>query len=126
MNHSFFFDGNEKRIGWSIQSYESKIEQVREHHNIYLNKVTKEQSKLMALHVGLFWGIGKFIIKNEDRFKVMVDSKSMMNYLTKEEIPIDYFLKTRIHFIDHLINQRKLKIHYELISPEENYVSKSI
>ena len=42
-----------------IQTNDSIIEQKREHSEIYLNKVTIQQSKYIAIHVGLFWGIGK-------------------------------------------------------------------
>jgi len=99
-----------------IQTDNSKVEQMREHSEIYLNKVTKAQSKFIALHVGLFWGIGRFIIKNEDHVIIKTDDKSMISYLLKNEISSDEFIKTRIRFIDQLINQRKLKINYELIT----------
>ena len=38
-----------------IHTNKSKIEQIREHPEIYWNKVTIEQSKYIALHVGIFW-----------------------------------------------------------------------
>ena len=57
-----------------IQSQNSKVEQKREHSDIYLNKVTILQSKYIALHVGLFWGIGRFIIHDEDN--ITIKSKS--------------------------------------------------
>jgi len=126
LQHFFFFDGNEKRIAWGIKSNELKIEQMREHVNIYLNKVTKEQSKIIALHVGLFWGIGRFIIKNQDEIKVMIDSKKLFQVLTKKETIKDEFVQKRICFITQLIDQRKLKISYEFIEPQRNHISKLI
>jgi len=126
LQHSFFFDGNEKRIAWIIQSSDSKIEQMREQVDIYLNKVTKEQSKLIALHVGLFWGIRRFIVKNNDQVKIMIDDKSLGDYLLQNKKCTDELVKTRIHFINQLIIQRKLKTDLEFIAPEENYVSKLI
>jgi len=126
LQHFFFFDGNEKRIAWEIRSNDSKIQQIREHVDIYLNRVTKEQSKIIALHVGLFWGIGRFIIKNKDEIKVMIDNKNLFQVVTKNEIITDKFIQTRIHFISQLIKQRKLNINYELIEYKENHLSKLI
>jgi len=122
----FFFDGNEKRIVWEIRNNESKIQQIREHVSLYLNKVTKEQSKIIALHVGLFWGIGKFIIKNKEEIKVMIDNKIMFQFLTKNVAITDKFIQTRIHFINQLIKQRELNIDYKLIESKENHLSKLI
>ena len=102
------------------------MEQTREHADIYLNKVTKEQSKLIALHVGIFWGIGRFIIKDEDHIKVMIDDKSLLNYLSKNKPASDELTISRIRFINQLINQRKLKCDFEIIEPEQNLISKLI
>ena len=126
MEHFFFFDGNEKRIVWEINNSDSKIEQTREHVDIYLNKVTKQQSKIIALHVGLFWGIGRFIIKNNDEIKVIIDNKELFQILTKNKITEDKFIQTRIHFINQLIRQRELRIKYELIEDKTNHLSKLI
>ena len=49
-----------------IQSKEVTEEEDRDHVDEYLDKVTDEQSKYIALHVGIFWGIGRFVIQNED------------------------------------------------------------
>jgi len=126
LQHFFFFDGNEKRIAWQIETNNKKIEQKREHADIYLDQVSKLQSKIIALHVGLFWGIGRFIIKNEDEIIVMIDDESIFAFLSKKKSPKDDFLKTRIHFINQLIIQRKLRINLKLIRVEENFVSKLI
>ena len=58
------------------------VEQNREHTEIYYDKVTRLQSKYIALHVGLFWGIGVFIIKNEDSIKIELDEKIMYDHFT--------------------------------------------
>ena len=126
MQHSFYFDGNQKRIAWRIESSSSKTEQRREHADIYLDKVTTVQSKLIALHVGIFWGIGRFIIKDNDEVKVMIEDKSLRDYLSKDKTSSDELISSRIYFINQLINQRKLKIEYEIIEPEKNYISKLI
>ena len=107
-----------------IQSQNSKVEQKREHSDIYLNKVTIPQSKYIALHVGLFWGIGRFIIHDEDNITIKIDNKTMFDHLSKDEKSSDEFIKTRTNFITQLINKRKLKINYQLVDSEENLVSK--
>ena len=107
-----------------IQTNNSTVEQKREHPDIYLNKVSNLQSKYIALHVGLFWGIGRFIIKNEDSVTINVDDKTMFDNLTRDEKTTDEFVKTRTNFITHLIDQRKLNIHYQHADSEKNQVSK--
>ncbi len=124
MDHSFFFDGNSRRIVWIIQTDNSTVEQKREHPDIYRNKVSTHQSKYIAMHVGLFWGIGRLIINNEDSVAIKIDDKTMFGQFSRNEIPSDELIKTRIHFITQLMNQRKLKINYELVGKEENLASK--
>ena len=73
----------QKKLAWVIQTGGFKeIEQNRTHAEMYKNKVTNIQSKYIALHVGLFWGIGVFIIKNGDHIKIKLDEKIMYNQLT--------------------------------------------
>jgi hypothetical protein len=126
LKHSFFFDGNLKRIVWMIQTDDSSVEQKREHPNIYLNKVTIQQSKYIALHIGLFWGIGSFIFNNEDSITIKIDNKTMFDHLSRNEKLSDGFINTRTFFITQLINQKKLKINYELVDSAKNLVSKSL
>ena len=111
-----FFDGNSKRIAWIIHTNNSTIEQEREHPEIYLDKVTNQESKYIALHVGIFWGVGRFLIKNKDTIKIMIDNKTMFDHLSGNGESSDDFIKMRTHFITQLIEKRKLKINYELIS----------
>ncbi len=120
MEHVYFFDGNQKRISWVIQNEKTSVEQYRDHAENYLDIVSIEQSKYIALHVGLFWSIGRFIIKNGDFVKIMLDSKSMYEHLSNNTANSDSFIKTRTKFIKQLIDQRKLVIKYELIKPEQN------
>jgi len=89
-----------------------------------LNKVTIQQSKYIAMHVGLFWGIGRFIINNEDSITIKIDDQSMFDQLSKNESSSDELIKTRMCFITQLIDQRKLKIKYELVDKKENLASK--
>ena len=126
MEHVLFFDGNTKRISWIIQSNNSIIEQKREHVDIYLDKVTKRQSKYVGLHVGLFWGIGTFIIKNQDIVKIEIDDKIMFEHLSTDQKSHDGFIEKRTYFIKQLIEQRKLKIRFELIPQDKNLAAKKI
>ena len=126
MEHVYFFDGNQKRISWVIQNEKTSVEQYRDHAENYLDIVSIEQSKYIALHVGLFWSIGRFIIKNGDFVKIMLDSKSMYEHLSNNTANSDSFIKTRTKFIKQLIDQRKLVIKYELIKPEQNIATSAL
>lgn len=126
MQHTFFFDGNSKKIAWVIQTKNETIEQKREHAEIYLDKINNLQSKYIALHVGLFWGIGRFIIKNEDQISIKIDDQKMFDHLFNKDQPIDEFIKIRSDFILSFINQRKLKVNFEMIEPKNNLSSKLI
>jgi len=126
LNHVFYLDGNSTKISWVIQTKDSTVEQTREHVEIYKNKITDLQSKYVALHIGLFWGIGVFIIKNEDSLKIRIDEKTMFEQLKEKEKTNDEFIQNRIKFINQLISQRKLKVQYELIKQDANPKKKNI
>lgn len=126
MDHVYFSDGNQKRIFWVIQNEKTNVEQYREQVENYLDKVSVEQSKYIALHVGIFWCIGRFIIKNGDTVKIMLDSKTMYDHLSNSITSTDSFIETRTGFIKQLIEQRKLVVKYELIEPEQNIATKTL
>ena len=121
-----FANGNLKKISWIIKTGDSIDEEIREHVEQYLDKVTPEQSKYIAIHVGIFWSIGRFIIKNEDTVNVMLDSEKMFEHLSQKKDSPDEFIQNRTWFLNELIHQRKLKVHYHLINPEENLAKKLI
>jgi len=123
MEHVFFCDGNQKRISWIIQSDDSKVEQFREQAEIYLDKVSALQSKYIALHAGIFWCIGRFIIKNGDTVKIMLESKPMYEHLSGGTSS-DSFIESRTSFLNQLIQQRKLVVRYELIEPKQNIATR--
>ena len=124
MEHVYFCDGDQKRISWIIQNDNSKVEQFRDQADIYLDKVSNMQSKYIALHAGIFWCIGRFIIKNGDTVKVMLDSKPMFEHLIGNNTNTDSFIGTRTNFLNQLINQRKLVVRYELIEPQQNIATR--
>ncbi len=126
MQHIFYFDGDAKNISWLIQTGESIAEQNRIHVEMYKDKVTDIQSKYIALHVGLFWGIGVFKIKNEDQIKIMIDEKIMHKQLTTNLQTDDELTVKRIQFIKQIMAQRKLKVEFEAISYDANMANKKI
>ncbi len=126
MHHVFYLDGNAKKISWVIQTNDSNSEQSREHVEIYRDKISNLQSKYIALHIGLFWGIGVFIIKNDDHIKIKLDDKIMFEQLTTNKIINDEFIENKIKFIKQLIAQRKLKIDFEIIQQETNIAKKTL
>ena len=124
MEHRLYSDGNQKKISWIIQTGESTEQEERIHVDEYIDKVTDEQSKYITLHVGIFWGIGRFVIQNEDTVNVMLDSKTMFKHLTKEVENSDEFIEKRTWYLNELIAQRKLNVIYHLIEPKEDLATK--
>jgi len=76
-----YSDGDLRKISWIIQTSQTVISQNRKHTENYKDKITKIQSKYVALHVALFWGIGTFNIKNEDSIKIKLEYLYKMNLL---------------------------------------------
>jgi hypothetical protein len=124
MEHIYFFDGDQKKISWTIENIQSRSEESRVHAEYFYDIVTLEQSKYIALHVGIFWSIGRYIIKNGDVIKIMLDQKSMFDRLIKNEPTDDVFIERRIIFIDQIIKQRDLDVRYQLIDQTENKATK--
>ena len=126
MHHEFYFDGNANSISWVIRTEDSIVKENRKHAEIYRDKITDLQSKYVALHVGLFWGIGVFIIKNRDSLKIMLDDKMMYDHLTTSSMTEDDFITKKIGFIRQLITQRELKIEFEVINYDKNLSTENL
>jgi len=126
LHHIFYPNGNAEKISWVIQTNESISEQNRIHAEMYKNKVTDIQSKYIALHVGLFWGIGVFIIKNKDSIKIMLDEKTMYDQIVHDSETEDDIISKKAHFIKQIIAQRKLEVKFELISTDHNLAKKDV
>jgi hypothetical protein len=124
LDHVFYSDGNANEIAWIIQTNDLIIEQDREHVEIYKNKISNLQSKYVALHIGLFWGIGVFKIKNEDVIKIKLDDEIMFKQLNSDLKTEDEFIVNRIKFIKQLTTQRKLNVQFELIKQKDNLANK--
>ena len=126
MEHILYLDGNLSNISWVIQTNETIVSQSRKQTENYKNRITKIESKYVALHVALFWGIGKFIIKNEDAIKIKLDEKIMYEQLKLKIMINEDFIENKIKFIQMLIKQRKLKVEFEIIDLENNLATKEL
>src|SRR5574337_1908234 len=98
MEHIYFFDGDQKKISWTIENSNTRSEESRVHAEYFYDIVTPEQSRYIALHVGIFWSIGRFIIKNGDNVNIMLDLKSMFYHLAEDKIQNDPFVISRTRF----------------------------
>ena len=125
MEHELFFDGNLKEYSWSIKTGKEIVSQIREHPPAYLSggklKIqNNEESIFVALHVGIYWCLGVFIIKDFDKIHVMCDSKEMYEILIQQHKTENQIIDDKIHFINQLVGHRNLKLEYRLINPTNN------
>jgi len=125
LEHELFFDGNLKEYSWSIKTGEKVVNQIREHPPAYLSGgkleiKDDEESRFVALHVGIYWGLGVFIIKDFDKIHVMCDSKEMYEILIQQYKTENQIIDDKIHFINQLVGHRNLKLEYRLINPTNN------
>jgi len=125
LEHELFFDGNLKEYSWSIKTGEGVVNQIREHPPAYLSGgkleiKDDEESRFVALHVGIYWGLGVFIIKDFDKIHVMCDSKEMYEILIQQNKTENQIIDDKIHFINQLVGHRNLKLEYRLINPTNN------
>ena len=124
MEHILYFNGDLKKISWVIQTGGQELAQSRVHVEKYKDKITKIQSKYVALHIALFWGIGTFKIKNEDDVKIKLDEEVMFDQLNSKTKINDEFIENKIKFIQSFIKQRKLRVDFEKITNENNLSNK--
>ena len=86
----------------------------------------KEESRFVALHVGIYWGLGVFIIKDFDTVHIMCDSKEMHKILSQQEKTLNQIIDDKIHFINQLVDHRNLKLEYHLINPTKNIATEHL
>ncbi len=120
--HILYSDGTPCRIAWSIRTKGHTLNAWRNQAEIYRDKVSLVQSRFMALHVGLFWGIGVFAIRNGDAVRIMLDDDSMISHIQSGSSG-DPFIDNRIRFINMLIETRHLNTSLVQISTDENIAS---
>ena len=131
MEHDIFFDGNVKEYSWSIKTNDKVADQIRKHPPAFrsggkLDIKNNEESRFVALHVGIYWGLGVNIIKDNDVVNVMCDSKIMFEIMTGAEKIDNDIINDKVYFINQLTNLRKLKLNYQLIESKENIASKHL
>ena len=124
-------DGTKTKFSWIIQTGDQIKKEFRVHPPAYysgykLDVKNDIQSKFIALHVGLYWGIGVFIIKDGDTVDVMCDSKKMYDILNSKHKTSDQIISDKINFINLFIEQRKLIVKYHLINEDSNPASELI
>ena len=130
MEHELFFDGTIKKYSWAIKNESKTVHQKREHPPAYLSGgkldvKNNEESKFISLHVGIYWGLGVFIIKDHDTLNVMCDSKNIYEILTNNKKTDSQIINDKIYFINQLTNHRNLKINYQIIESGKNLASRS-
>ena len=131
MEHDIFFDGNVKEYSWSIKTNDKVVDQLREHPPAFrsggkLDIKNNEESRFVALHVGIYWGLGVNIIKDNDVVNVMCDSKIMFEIMTGAKKIDNDIINDKVYFINQLTNLRKLKLNYQLIESKENIATKHL
>ena len=131
MEHDIFFDGNVKEYSWSIKTGDKIADQIREHPPAFrsggkLNIKNDEESRFVALHIGIYWGLGVNIIKDNDELNVMCDSDIMFGIMTRDEKSDNQIINDKVYFINQLTNLRRLKINYQLIESEKNIATKHL
>ena len=125
MQHELFINGTVKEYSWSIKTGNKIVNQDREHPpaNLSGGKLEikdDEESNFIALHVGIYWGLGVFIIKDFDLVNVMCDSKDMYEILHNNKKTDNQIINDKIYYINQLTTHRNLKINYQIIESEKN------
>jgi len=125
MEHDLFIDGNIKEYTWTIRTGKKLVEQIRTHPPAYmsggkLDVKAVEESKFIALHIGIYWGLGVYMIKDNDQVNVMCDSKVMYEVFTKGKESDNQIINDKIRFINQLTELRKLKMNFKLIDTKQN------
>ena len=116
---SLYSDGDPRTIAWSIHAPDKTLSQWRAQAGIYRDAISVMQSRFVALHVGLFWGIGVFAIRDGGTVRFMIDDDIMLEHL-KSHHTGDGFIDSRMRSIDLLINQRNLSVSVYGIEPSQN------
>ncbi|MEE3213753.1 MAG: hypothetical protein VX209_04440 [Thermoproteota archaeon] len=129
MEHNIFYDGNVEKFSWVIETGKQKAEQIRTHPPAYysgykLDIKNNDESKFVALHVAIYWGLGVFLIKNNDILTIMCDTKKMYDILTKKQKTNNQIIDDKMGFIKQLTDLRNLDLNYKIINSDENFASK--
>ena len=131
MEHDLFFNGTVKKYSWSIRTGSEIVNQIRPHPPAYLSGGKLDikndiESKFIALHIGIYWGLGVFIFKDNDTVNVMCDSSEMYEILFNNNTTDNQIINDKLHFINQLVNHRNLKIKFQLIEQKNNLATKQL
>ena len=131
MEHDLFFNGTVKKYSWSIRTGSEIVNQIRPHPPAYLSGGKLDikndiESKFIALHIGIYWCLGVFIIKDNDTVNVMCDSSEMYEILFNNNTTDNQIINDKLHFINQLVNHRNLKIKFQLIKQKNNLATKQL
>ena len=131
MDHDLFLDGSIKEYTWSIKTKNKVVNQIREHPPAYLSGGTldvknNEESKFIAIHFGIYWGLGVFIIKDYDTVNVMCDSQEMYEILHLKRKTDNQIMNDKMYFINQLATHRNLKINYQIIEAKKNLATRNL
>ena len=131
MEHELYFDGTLTEYSWSIKTGNEIVNQIRVHPPAYLSGgkleiKNNEESRFVSLHVGIYWGLGVFIIKDFDKVNVMCDSKEMYKILMQQDKTLNQIIDDKIHFINQLVGHRNLKLEYRLIESTKNIATRHL
>jgi len=129
MEHDLFIDGNVNEYTWSIKTDGNIAEQIREHPDAYLSSgkldvKNDNESRFIAVHVGIYWGLGVYIIKDFDVVNIMCTSRQMYEIFTQKIKSDNQIINDKIYFINQLTKQRNLKINYKLIEQNDNLATR--
>tara|TARA_B100000029_G_scaffold392596_1_gene389633 strand:+ start:37 stop:477 length:441 start_codon:yes stop_codon:yes gene_type:complete len=129
MEHDLFIDGNVNEYTWSIKTDGNIAEQIREHPDAYLSGgkldvKNDNESRFIAVHVGIYWGLGVYIIKDFDVVNIMCTSRQMYEIFTQKIKSDNQIINDKIYFINQLTKQRNLKINYKLIEQNDNLATR--
>ena len=116
---SLYSDGDPRTIAWGIRTPDKTLLQWRAQAGIYRDSISTMQSRFVALHVGLFWGIGVFAIRNGGAVRFMIDDDTMLAHL-KSRHTGDALIDGRMRSMDLLISQRNLDVSVYGIEPSQN------
>ena len=131
MEHDLFFNGTVKKYSWSIRTGSEIVNQIRPHPPAYLSGGKLDikndiESKFIALHIGIYWGLGVFIIKDNDTVNVMCTSDDMYQILSHTSSTDYQIINDKVHFVEQLTNHRNLKINYQITQQENNLATKQL
>ena len=116
---SLYSDGDPRTIAWCIRTPDKTLLQWRAQAGMYRDSISTLQSRFVALHVGLFWGIGVFAIRNGGTVRFMIHDDAMLARL-KSRHTGDEFMDGRMRSMDILISQRDLDVSVYGIEPSQN------